>query len=144
MTILHLEKDNRSTLNHALSKTIWELPLELTAKFHGPMDSAERERGEIFTGPVGGQPPAVRHGHTGNAGAAPQYTQRTTAISFLHRAPNHHKIPRPDRVTWKFFARSGERRRCVMGGRRRPAGRASPYRKTTTRVPLTGQLGCIR
>ena len=35
-----------------------------------PMDSAQRELGEVFTGAVGGRPLAAQHGHTGNAGAA--------------------------------------------------------------------------
>ena len=60
-------------------------------------------------GAVGGRPPA-------GTPAMPErprcFRQRTTARSFIHCAPGHHKSPRTDRVAWTF-ARSGERRRCA-------------------------------
>jgi len=87
----------------------------LYGKVSCPLDSAERELGEAFTGAVGAAKPVLLLRGTGTP-AMPErprcFRQRTTARSFIHCAPGHHKSPRTDRVAWTF-ARSGERRRCA-------------------------------
>ena len=88
-------------------------------------------------GAVGGRPPA-------GTPAMPErprcFTQPTTARSFFHCAPDHHKSPRTDPVAWRGHSPAAVSADDVHDGR--PP--ANPYRSTRTRCRLTGELEWIR
>ena len=88
-------------------------------------------------GAVGGRPPA-------GTPAMPErprcFTQPTTARSFFHCAPDHHKSPRTDPVAWRGHSPAAVSADDVHDGR--PP--ANPYRSTRTRCRLTGELEGIR